>query len=111
MRFTNEQLNKIYDKTEGYCYYCQKRLSFVNYGKNGYRGAWHVDHSRAQDSGGSDYLRNLVPACINCNLDKSTSRGTYYKKKFKPKTLGGQFNEFFGLKLGSFGASRRRIPK
>ena len=111
MGFTEEEVNAVYNKTDGYCKYCGKRLSFVNYGKNGKRGAWHIDHSRSWAKGGSSYLRNLVPSCISCNLDKSTSRGTYYKKKFKPKTFGGKFNEFLGLKPGTLGASRRRVRR
>lgn len=111
MGFTNEEINYVYDKTDGYCYYCGKRLSFTNYGRYGSHGAWQIDHSRARATGGSNYLRNLVPACTKCNQDKGTSRGTYYKNKFEPATLGGKLNEFFGFGPGSLGASRRRIPK
>jgi len=60
MGFTEEEVNAVYNKTDGYCKYCGKRLSFVNYGKNGKRGAWHIDHSKAWVKGGSSYLRNLV---------------------------------------------------
>lgn len=111
MTFTDEEVNYVYDKNNRHCYYCEKQLAFVNYGKYGNRGAWHIDHSKARAKGGSNYLRNLVPACIDCNLDKSTSSGNYYKKKFEPKTLGGKINEFLGFGPGSFGASRRRTRK
>jgi 5-methylcytosine-specific restriction endonuclease McrA len=33
-------------------------------------GAWEVDHIRPRSRGGTDYLRNLVPACIECNRSK-----------------------------------------
>lgn len=108
MKFTDEQLSYIYDKTDGYCVYCGKKLSWQNYGANGKKGSWHVDHSKPKSKGGTDYLRNLVPACTNCNLDKSDLHGNYYKKRFEPKTLGGYLNNLFGFSDGSFGASRRK---
>jgi 5-methylcytosine-specific restriction endonuclease McrA len=83
MPYTEDELNYVYDKNNGYCAYCGKRLSFVNYGKTGARGSWHIDHSRSKANGGTDYLRNLVPACIDCNLDKSHRNGSSYKKKFE----------------------------
>lgn len=108
MPFSDETINSIYDKTGGYCYYCGKKLSFVNYGKNGNHGSWHIDHSKPKSKGGSDYLRNLVPACIKCNLDKSDGHGTRYKKKFEYITLGGQLANSLGLPEGFLGASRRK---
>ena len=111
MRFTVDDINYVYDKNNGHCIYCEKRLAFVNYGKYGKRGSWHIDHSRSRAKGGSDYRRNLVPACIKCNLDKSTSSGNNYKRKFEPKTFGGKFNDYFGFSPGSFGASRRKVKK
>ena len=111
MRFTDEVINYVYDKNDGYCSYCEKKLAFVNYGKPRKQGAWHIEHSNPRIRGGSDYLRNLVPACINCNMDKFTLKGGYYKKKFKPKTLGGKVVDFFGLSPGTLGASRRRTRK
>lgn len=80
MAYTKEQLDGIYQCTSGYCHLCHKRLSRKNYGRIGERGAWHVDHSVPQSKGGTDYLRNLKPACIDCNLNKSnrttrTARG------------------------------------
>jgi len=76
MNYTEEDLNYIYDKNDGYCWHCGKKLAFKNYGKPGERGAWEVDHSRPVSRDGTDYLRNLVPACVKCNRSKSdlTSR-------------------------------------
>jgi 5-methylcytosine-specific restriction endonuclease McrA len=72
MAFNDEQLNRIYDRTSGYCHICHKKLAFKNYGCNGTRGAWHVEHSRARSKGGTDHLNNLYAACIDCNLEKGT---------------------------------------
>ena len=70
MEYSNEELNEIYDKNDGYCWHCGKRLAFVNYGNLGARGAWEVDHSVPTSRGGTEYYRNLVPSCIPCNRSK-----------------------------------------
>jgi hypothetical protein len=67
MGFSNEDLNDIYDKNDGYCWHCGKKLAFANYGMVGQKGAWEVDHSNPQ---GVDDLRNWVPSCISCNRSK-----------------------------------------
>ncbi len=72
MAYSNETLNQIYDRTDGHCHICGKKLSFVNYAKNGRRGAWQVEHSHCKAKGGSNHLNNLFPACISCNLQKAT---------------------------------------
>lgn len=75
MPYSAEELNYIYDKTGGYCEYCDKKLAFKNYGMLGERGAWEVDHSNPRCRGGTDYLRNLFPACIDCNRNKGIRTG------------------------------------
>ena len=74
--YSDEQLERIYDKTGGCCYHCGKKLAWKNYGSRGSRGAWEVDHSRPSSRGGTDHLNNLVPSCIPCNRSKGdmTSR-------------------------------------
>jgi len=71
MPFTKQQVDAIYRRSTGYCHLCHKKLSLVNYGKNGARGAWHIDHSKPRSRGGTDHMNNLLPACIDCNLGKS----------------------------------------
>jgi 5-methylcytosine-specific restriction endonuclease McrA len=70
MGYTDEELSCVFDKNNGYCWHCGKKLAWKNYGKPRKRGAWEVDHSRPLLRGGTDYLRNLVPACIECNRSK-----------------------------------------
>lgn len=70
MKFSDEQLEKIFDKTCGECHICRKRLAYSNYGKVGRRGAWEVEHSNAQANGGTHNLNNLYAAHIRCNRSK-----------------------------------------
>jgi 5-methylcytosine-specific restriction endonuclease McrA len=67
------QLRAIYDRTEGQCHNCRKRLTFRNYGLFGKRGAWEIEHSVAQARGGTDHGNNLFAACISCNRSKGDS--------------------------------------
>lgn len=41
-----------------------------NYGCDGDRGSWEVEHSVARARGGTDRLNNLYAACISCNRSK-----------------------------------------
>jgi 5-methylcytosine-specific restriction endonuclease McrA len=76
MAHSDEALNRIYDRTDGYCHLCCRKLSFHNYACYGARGAWEVEHSIARSRGGTDHPNNLYAACILCNREKSarTSR-------------------------------------
>ena len=80
-RFTTEELRVIYDKTNGQCIVCGKKLSFVNYGKLSGRAPWEVDHSNPVSKGGTDYLRNLNPICPSCNRSKGAKRRRAYREK------------------------------
>lgn len=71
MKYSQERLRQIYDKNLGYCWHCSKKLSFINYGAVGFRGAWEVDHGKPRSRGGTDHLNNLHPSCIPCNRNKS----------------------------------------
>ena len=107
-RWTEYELNLVYDSTKGYCRYCGKKLSFQNYGMQGEKGAWHIEHKVPLSRGGTDYLRNLAPACIDCNIEKSDRARSTFEAKFEPATFGGKIVKFLGFPEGSFGTSRRR---
>ncbi len=70
MKFTNQELDGIYQRSSGYCHLCHRKLARRNYGVNGARGAWHVEHSRPRAKGGTDHLNNLFAACVGCNCSK-----------------------------------------
>lgn len=70
MRYSDDDLNWVLDRTRGRCFYCKKQLSFKNYGILEERGAWEIDHFIPLASGGADQPYNWVPACIECNSEK-----------------------------------------
>lgn len=71
MAFDNETLRRVFDRTDGHCHICRRKLAFSNYGQAGKRGAWEVDHSVARSKGGTDKLSNLYPAHVACNKSKN----------------------------------------
>lgn len=73
MSFDSNTLRLVYDRTEGKCHLCRKKLAFTNYALAGEKGAWEVEHSVPRSKGGTDRLNNLYAACIGCNRDKSDS--------------------------------------
>ena len=75
------RVNKIYDRTNGYCHICHKKLSRSNYGKYGTRGAWEIDHSVAKVNGGTNGMNNLLPACISCNRSKGAKSTAHVRRK------------------------------
>ncbi len=126
MAYDNDRLNSIYDKTDGCCHICHKKLSFVNHGKRGNKGAWQVEHSKPKVKGGTNHLNNLYPACVSCNYEKGTlhtktarswnktSRAPYsaFKKKqvkedntFGGVFIGGLLGAFFGPAGVAIGAT------
>jgi len=80
-------LRYIFDKTNGYCYHCRKKLAWKNYGVVGVRGAWEVDHSNPRAKGGTDYIRNLIPSCISCNRSKGILSSRKYQDSIFLGTL------------------------
>ena len=57
----NKTRKLIYEKYKGKCAYCGEKL----------KKSWHIDHITPKNSGGSDHIENLNPACASCNMKKS----------------------------------------
>lgn len=91
--YTRSQLRKIYDKTNGYCHLCGKRLSFKNYDRHGSRAPWNVDHSKTQAMGGTDHMNNLYPACISCNSSKGTKTNRSVRRSNSVFEIPGQMKK------------------
>ncbi len=71
MAYTRAELKNIYDRTSGYCHICHRKMSFTNYGRQGQKGAWEIEHSVPRSKGGTDHGNNLLGAHITCNREKS----------------------------------------
>jgi hypothetical protein len=87
MAYAEEEKLRIFSKTEGKCRHCAKQLAYENYGKNGARGSWHIDHSLAKANGGSDDFANLWASCIKCNLAKSDCNVRVFRNLMKPERI------------------------
>lgn len=48
----------VHQKYNGHCGYCGKQIEYKD---------MQVDHMNAKANGGSDDLKNLMPACRRCN--------------------------------------------
>ena len=60
MDYSDEFLDKLFDKTSGKCHICHKVLCFTNFGAIGLRGAWEIEHSVPKSCGGTDHFNNLL---------------------------------------------------
>lgn len=81
MAYSPQQLDAIFEKTNGRCHICRKTLARQSYGTMKTPGAWEVDHSVPQAKGGTDRLGNLLPACISCNRSKQDSSTETARRK------------------------------
>ncbi|MBZ4419051.1 HNH endonuclease signature motif containing protein [Myxococcus sp. RHSTA-1-4] len=68
--YTDEELRRVFDSTNGRCHITHKNLSFRNYGKLDVPGGWEVDHSRPLARGGTNHFNNLRPICVRVNRQK-----------------------------------------
>jgi hypothetical protein len=125
MKYSEEKLNDVFDRTDGRCHLCHRTLTFSNYGELGARGAWEVEHSIPKALGGSDHLNNLYPSCVPCNRSKGVgstrtvrarsgkSRAPFSVKKLQSAKqdaaiagafVGGLVGSLFGRKGAVIGA-------
>lgn len=75
MAYTDDQLQTIFNRTGGYCFYCGARLAWGNYRLLGAVGAWKADQRGV--CGGSDH----VPSCITCHRIEGTEKGRHFHRK------------------------------
>ncbi|MDP3278605.1 MAG: HNH endonuclease signature motif containing protein [Deltaproteobacteria bacterium] len=70
-KYTAEELDKVYDRTDGRCHICTKKRDRQNYAREGLHG-WQVDHSKPIARGGTDSPQNWRMCCTGCNAAKGT---------------------------------------
>lgn len=75
-RYSESDLDRIYERTDGRCHLCYAPLDRGKYGSE-----WEIDHSKARASGGSDHINNLFPACRSCNRSKKAQSSRSARNK------------------------------
>jgi hypothetical protein len=71
MGFSDDTVEKAWNRQNGLCAFCGKRLVYANRGKDDCRGAWEPHHKKPIQHGGTHLLRNCAILCINgdnCHL-------------------------------------------
>lgn len=86
LSYPDEIVNQVYDKTNGYCEYCGKKIHFQNYGIPDATGSWEIDHLIPVSRGGSDGIQNLFPACTFCNRSKQDMTGSEFIRWLKDES-------------------------
>lgn len=85
MAYNYDTQRRIYDRTDGYCHLCCKKLSFINYANYGAKGAWEVEHSIPLSQGGTNHLNNLYAACVSCNRSKAVQSSRKVRSQYGRK--------------------------
>ena len=88
--FDNETINYVYEKTDGYCYYCSKRLSFKNYGEPGNHGAWEIDHSKPKSKAAPIIVGIWFPHVLSATGTKAQEEAQATKESLNPRRLAAR---------------------
>ncbi len=70
MIYTDEDVNWVFNRMGGRCFYCSMRLSRENFGLIVERGAWDIDNFIPLSRNGAFRRDNWVPSCIICETVK-----------------------------------------
>ena len=71
MPYSEEELNHAFEKSNGYCWWCGKKLVFNNYGIFTKEG-WDIDDTYHVKNRKNSHLKSFVAACIECNRKITT---------------------------------------
>lgn len=91
-KYSFSQLARIYNKTNGHCYYCGVELIIPEINSIKTPNAFCVDHFLPVADGGTNRIDNLVPSCRQCNLSKGIKTIEEFRIA-KLKKIGGYFSE------------------
>lgn len=91
---------KIYNKTQGKCWYCGKILSLDFNIKN--KDYFNIDHQNSK----SNKYENLVPACKSCNSSKRNKTLNEFREWASNPY---KFTEEQIIYLGSIGIKKDKI--
>jgi hypothetical protein len=85
--FTKEFREKIFNKYNGFCFYCGVELQIENLEKRTYLT---IDHLLPQSKDGGHDENNLVPCCKTCNSSKRNKTLDEYRQYYVNKTDYGK---------------------
>jgi len=68
IRWNAEQIQQVWNRTNGKCYFCQKSLGKLQ----NRHGRWEMEHIQPISKGGTNDLHNIVASCCSCNRKKGT---------------------------------------
>lgn len=106
---------KTFEKSEGRCWYCGRKIAWSRRGDTQSPYGWHMEHLRPVSKGGHPtHLNNLVASCYSCNFEKGTktsrtqlrrkgrTRGPLSRKeRNERRALNGAGGAGFGAGVGS----------
>lgn len=83
---------RVFDKTNGYCYYCGCKLDYATF---------EVDHFIPKADGGTNDIDNLVPSCCDCNSIKGVMDVDSFRRSIEAilhnTTYGRIIKKYFGV--------------
>lgn len=104
MGFSEETKRKGFERAEGCCELCGKKLVFNNRGRTGGRGSWEAHHKTPRAQGGADSLRNCMIICYECHQQPQKAASRMKKESNSGSSLDD-------LLFGSGGGSSKRQRK
>jgi hypothetical protein len=84
-RFSKETKLKVFNKSNGRCWYCGVELIFAvppGYGNWSTKNTFAIEHF---ENLGGGHISNLVPACISCNSKKGQKTVEEFRKMLADK--------------------------
>ena len=114
------KLTIIWNKTNGHCHFCGKKLLFSSYWSgSSKRGKWQVDHIYPKARGGQNSVENYLPICRTCNRLRWMWTGRKIQKVFQYGTIAlreARKKTDFGSKIRSLyfiqkNQNKKRISK
>ena len=72
MHYHDDELIRIFNRSDGRCLYCGRELTFSAHQNFCQRGTWVVDRFIPTEQGGPDEFTNWVASCPACSYEKGT---------------------------------------
>ena len=97
LELQREKRLKILAKTDGLCWYCGERLTYVE-GAPVKEMDFTIDHVKPVAHGGGNEMENLVPACKRCNSAKGDLTLDEFRRDFAHGALALRRGQLIYLK-------------